>query len=280
MRALSNFLIQNVDVLLEKEQNLTYSWQTRQGRFLRLFTVEKDMEDIELGEINSNILKNVHITEEEVLDVLQVDKSLGPDQVYPGTLWEAREMIAGPLAEIFVSSITTDYDLRRLMSYIDWKPFFDVWQLKGKYPNRGYPKIFRDKTVGEEAKKVFQDAQDMLNALIEAKRLTAKGIIGFWPAQSVGDDIHLFAEDTYPRTGEPIAKFHGLRQQVDKDSISTEQYCCISDFIAPRDSGVPDYIGLFAVACFGAELLSKQYLEKNDDYSSIMVKALADRLVE
>ncbi|XP_067844814.1 methionine synthase isoform X2 [Heptranchias perlo] len=173
-----------------------------------------------------------------------------------------------------------DYDLQRLTSYIDWKPFFDVWQLKGKYPNRGYPKIFKDKTVGEEAKKVFQDAQNMLNTLIEEKRLKARGIIGFWPAQSVGDDIHLFAEDIFPHTGEPVAKFHGLRQQAEKDSISTGLYCCISDFIAPKDSGVPDYIGMFAVACFGAELLSKQYEEDGDDYSSIMVKALADRLAE
>ncbi|XP_041029724.1 methionine synthase isoform X2 [Carcharodon carcharias] len=172
------------------------------------------------------------------------------------------------------------YDLRRLISYIDWKPFFDVWQLKGKYPNRGYPRIFKDKTVGEEAKKVFQDAQNMLYTLIEEKRLTARGIIGFWPAQSVGDDIHLFAEDALPHIGEPVAKFYGLRQQVDKDSISTEKYCCISDFIAPSDSGVLDYIGVFAVACFGAELLSKQYEEEGDDYSSIMVKALADRLAE
>ncbi|XP_038670351.1 methionine synthase isoform X1 [Scyliorhinus canicula] len=173
-----------------------------------------------------------------------------------------------------------DYDLKRLMSYIDWKPFFDVWQLKGKYPNRGYPKIFKDKTVGEEAKKVFQDAQNLLNTLIEEKRLTARGIIGFWPAQSVGDDIYLFAEDTFPHTGEPVAKFHGLRQQADKDTNSTEKYCCISDFIAPSDSVVPDYIGVFAVACFGAGLLSKQYEEDGDDYNSIMVKALADRLAE
>ncbi|GCC22711.1 hypothetical protein chiPu_0001099 [Chiloscyllium punctatum] len=186
-----------------------------------------------------------------------------------------------PVKPTFIGTQSfADYDLRRLMSYIDWKPFFDVWQLKGKYPNRGYPKIFKDKTVGEEAKKLFEDAQDMLNTLVEAKKLTVKGIIGFWPAQSVGDDIHLFAKDTYPRLGEPIAKFHGLRQQVDKNSISTEKYYCISDFIAPKDSGVPDYIGMFAVACFGAELLSKQYEEEGDDYSSIMVKALADRLAE
>ncbi|XP_069787081.1 methionine synthase isoform X3 [Narcine bancroftii] len=173
-----------------------------------------------------------------------------------------------------------NYDLQRLTNYIDWKPFFDVWQLKGKYPNRGFPKIFKDKTVGEEAKKVFQDAQNMMNKLIEEKKLKARGIIGFWPAQSVGDDIYLFANDNFPRTGEPVAKFHGLRQQAEKDTFSTEKYYCISDFIAPLDSGVPDYLGIFAVACFGAELLSKRYEKEGDDYSSIMVKALADRLAE
>ncbi|XP_059841639.1 methionine synthase isoform X1 [Hypanus sabinus] len=186
-----------------------------------------------------------------------------------------------PVKPMFIGTQSfNEYDLWRLTSYIDWKPFFDVWQLKGKYPNRGFPKIFKDKTVGEEAKKLFQDAQNMMNKLIEEKKLKARGIIGFWPAQSVGDDIYLFKEDNFPRKGEPVAKFYGLRQQAEKDSFSTEKYCCISDFIAPRDSDVPDYIGMFAVACFGAELLSKQYEKEGDDYSSIMVKALADRLAE
>ncbi|XP_032881336.1 methionine synthase isoform X2 [Amblyraja radiata] len=133
---------------------------------------------------------------------------------------------------------------------------------------------------GEEAKKVFQDAQNLLKKLIEEKKLKARGIIGFWPAQSVGDDVNLYEEDNFPHIGEPVAKFHGLRQQAKKDSFSAEKYCCISDFIAPRDSGVADYIGMFAVACFGAEQLSKQYEKEGDDYTSIMVKALADRLAE
>ncbi|XP_078261207.1 methionine synthase [Rhinoraja longicauda] len=186
-----------------------------------------------------------------------------------------------PVKPMFIGTRTfNDYNLWRVMSFIDWKPFFDVWQLKGRYPNRGFPKIFKDKTVGEEAKKVFQDAQNLMKKLIEEKKLKARGIIGFWPAQSVGDDVDLYAEDNFPHTGEPVAKFHGLRQQAEKDSFSAEKYCCISDFIAPRDSGVPDYIGMFAVACFGAEQLSKQYETEGDDYSSIMVKALADRLAE
>ncbi|RXM33022.1 Methionine synthase [Acipenser ruthenus] len=186
-----------------------------------------------------------------------------------------------PVRPTFVGSrVFDDYDLHKLVDYIDWKPFFDVWQLRGKYPNRGYPKIFKDKTVGEEAKNVFKDAQKLLNTLIDNKKIQAKGLVGFWPAQSVGDDIHVYAEDVMPRSGEPVAKFHGLRQQVEKDSSSTDPYYCLSDFVAPLQSGVPDYIGLFAVACFGAEELSKEFEKHYDDYNSIMVKALADRLAE
>ncbi|XP_023686661.2 methionine synthase [Paramormyrops kingsleyae] len=172
------------------------------------------------------------------------------------------------------------YDLHRLLGYIDWKPFFDVWQLRGKYPNRGYPKIFKDKTVGEEARKVFDDAQKLLNELIDSQSLQARGLVGFWPAQSVGDDIHVYAQDTVPRSMQPAAKFHGLRQQAEKDSASTDPYVCLSDFVAPRESGIPDYVGLFAVACFGAEDLSRDFEKKGDVYNSIMVKALADRLAE
>ncbi|MBN3297059.1 methionine synthase [Amia ocellicauda] len=186
-----------------------------------------------------------------------------------------------PVRPKFIGTrVFENYDLRRLMDYIDWKPFFDVWQLRGKYPNRGYPKIFKDKTVGQEAMKVFEDAQQLLNTVIESKRLWANGLVGFWPAQSVGDDIHLYAEDIMPRSSEPVAKFFGLRQQAEKDSSSSEPYYCLSDFVAPRQSGIPDYIGMFAVACFGAEELSREFEEQCDDYNSIMVKALADRLAE
>ncbi|XP_029604484.1 methionine synthase isoform X3 [Salmo trutta] len=106
------------------------------------------------------------------------------------------------------------YDLRRLVDYIDWKPFFDVWQLRGKYPNRGYPKIFKDKTVGEEARRVFDDAQRLLNRLIDNKGLWGRGLVGFWPAQSVGDDIQVYEHDVTPRSATPLATFYGLRQQL------------------------------------------------------------------
>ncbi|XP_042097084.1 methionine synthase isoform X4 [Ovis aries] len=186
-----------------------------------------------------------------------------------------------PVKPTFLGTrVFEDYDLQKLVDYIDWKPFFDVWQLRGKYPNRGFPKIFDDKTVGEEARKVYDDAQSMLQALISQKKLQARGVVGFWPAQSLQDDIHLYAEGAVPQASEPIATFYGLRQQAEKDSASSDPYLCLSDFVAPLHSGIPDYLGLFAVACFGVEELSKAYEEECDDYSSIMVKALGDRLAE
>lgn len=186
-----------------------------------------------------------------------------------------------PVKPTFLGTrVFEDYDLQRLVDYIDWKPFFDVWQLRGKYPNRGFPKIFNDKTVGEEAKKVYDDAQNMLKVLISEKKLQARGVVGFWPAQSVEDDIHLYAEGAEPRAAQPIATFYGLRQQAEKDSASADPYLCLADFVAPLHTGVRDHLGLFAVACFGVEELSRAYEEQCDDYSSIMVKALGDRLAE
>ncbi|KAM4693612.1 methionine synthase [Discoglossus pictus] len=173
-----------------------------------------------------------------------------------------------------------NYDLERLRKYIDWKPFFDVWQLRGRYPNRGFPKIFNDKTVGEEAKRVYDDAQKLLQVLIDEKKLEARGIVGIWPAQSIQDDIHLYDNEAALPSSQPIATFYGLRQQAEKDSSSTDPYYCLSDFIASWESGVKDYLGIFAVACFGVEELSKAYEKQGDDYNSIMVKALGDRLAE
>ncbi|XP_061561270.1 methionine synthase isoform X7 [Phycodurus eques] len=173
------------------------------------------------------------------------------------------------------------YDLTKLVQFIDWKPFFDVWQLRGKYPNRGYPKIFNDKTVGSEARKVFDDAQRLLNQMTVNSSLTGRGLVGFWRAQSDGDDINVYNNyDTVHRDSKPISVFHGLRQQVEKEGTCSEPYLCLADFVAPLDSGLADYIGLFAVGVFGAEELSQQFQAEGDDYSSIMVKALADRLAE
>ncbi len=154
---------------------------------------------------------------------------------------------------------------------------FQTWQLRGKYPNRGYPKIFNDDTVGPEAKKLFDEANAMLKDIIRNKSLQARGIIGILPANSVGDDIEVYEDQS---KNEVKAKFFGLRQQAEKEAGSGDSYMCISDFIAPKSTGLTDYIGFFAVSAgFGCDELCEKYKAENDDYSVIMVKALADRLV-
>ncbi|RZK58423.1 MAG: methionine synthase, partial [Pedobacter sp.] len=173
-----------------------------------------------------------------------------------------------------------DYPLAELVPYIDWTPFFHTWELRGSYP-----KIFDDKFVGDEAKKLFDDAQVLLKKVVDEKLLTAKGVIGFWPANSVGDDIELSVEreamsDTKRQT--PNAKpvtIHTLRQQAEK--MAGEPYYALSDFVAPKESGVQDYFGGFAVTTgIGIDELVAEFERNYDDYNSIMIKALADRLAE
>uniref|UniRef100_A0A5S6Q3Q8 Methionine synthase n=1 Tax=Trichuris muris TaxID=70415 RepID=A0A5S6Q3Q8_TRIMR len=172
-----------------------------------------------------------------------------------------------------------DYDLRLLVPYIDWKAFFDIWQLRGKYPNRAFPKLFNDPDVGPEAKVVYADAMNLLKTIVDNSLLHAKAVVGIFPAASYQDDILVFNSDL-DRGGEPAAVLRGLRQQMIKDNES-EPYLCLSDFIPPRDSGVKDYIGMFAVtAGLGLEKLVEKFEKDLDDYRSIMTKALADRLSE
>ena len=153
-----------------------------------------------------------------------------------------------------------------------------MWQLRGRYPNRAYPKIFDDEAVGSEARKVFDDAQALLRRIIDEKLLKGKGVYGIFPANSVNDDdIEVYTDETRTTVQRT---FYGLRQQAEKMDPN-DPYFAIGDFIAPKASNIPDYLGLFAVTCgLGAEELSKQFLDDNDDYNSIMVKALADRLAE
>jgi 5-methyltetrahydrofolate--homocysteine methyltransferase len=192
--------------------------------------------------------------------------------------WTAFE----PVRPAFLGTKTfADYDLSLLFPYIDWKPFFDVWQLRGKYPNRGFPKLFNDKDVGEEAKRVFNDAQSMLEKVTTDQSLKASGIIGFYAAQSSGDDILLYKDEEAAERKDALATLYGLRQQAEKDAADNSPYLCLSDFVAPVESGTVDYVGMFAVSAgFGCEELASQYKETFDDYSSIMIKALADRLAE
>jgi 5-methyltetrahydrofolate--homocysteine methyltransferase len=164
------------------------------------------------------------------------------------------------------------YDLAELARYIDWTPFFHAWELKGTYP-----RILQDNKYGEAARPLFDDAQAMLKQLIEEKWLTANGVVGFWPANSVGDDIELYTDDTRTK---PLTTLHTLRQQMARDA-GARANLALADFVAPRDSGIADYIGGFAVtAGIGEEDVARRFERANDDYSKILVKALADRLAE
>ncbi|BFM07131.1 methionine synthase [Halioxenophilus aromaticivorans] len=178
-----------------------------------------------------------------------------------------------PVKPNFIGTKTfRDYPLAELIDYIDWTPFFITWDLVGKYP-----KIFDDKVVGEAARTLFDDAQALLQKIISENLLTAHAVVGFWPAQSAGDDIQLFSDSANP---EQIATLHHLRQQQHK-TAGEPQFKSLADYIAPRQTGKQDFLGGFAVtAGVGADELAKQYEEKGDDYNSIMVKALADRLAE
>ncbi|MCX2453268.1 methionine synthase [Pedobacter sp. PLR] len=165
------------------------------------------------------------------------------------------------------TKVFEDYPLEDLVPYIDWTPFFHTWELRGSYP-----KIFNDKLVGDEAKKLFDDAQALLKRIVDEKLLTAKGVIGFWPANTVGDDIVLDVE------GKEVT-IHTLRQQAEK--VAGEPYYALSDFVAPKESGVADYFGGFAVTTgIGCDELVAEFEANYDDYNSIMAKALADRLAE
>jgi 5-methyltetrahydrofolate--homocysteine methyltransferase len=164
-----------------------------------------------------------------------------------------------------------DYPLDEIAAYIDWTPFFQTWELTGKYP-----KILSDEVVGEAATSLFNDAQKMLKEVLEGKKLTAKGVAGFYPAVRKGtEDISVFTDDS--RTTEKTV-FHTLRQQGLKGSNLPN--IALADFIAPADSATKDYIGGFAVAIFGAAEIAAEYEKDHDDYKSIMIKAIADRLAE
>jgi len=166
-----------------------------------------------------------------------------------------------------------NYDLSEIAAHIDWSPFFQTWDLAGSYP-----KILDDVVVGVEARKVFADAQAMLKRIVDGKWLRANGVFGLFPANGVndGDDIEIYADAKRNRT---LMTWHNLRQQNRKPTGNPN--LCLGDFIAPRDSGVADYVGAFAVtAGLGMHKRVVQYEKQNDDYNAIMLKALADRLAE
>jgi 5-methyltetrahydrofolate--homocysteine methyltransferase len=165
----------------------------------------------------------------------------------------------------------TSLDLKLLVPYIDWTPFFRSWDLHGKYPA-----LLEDETVGEQAKVLFEDAQTMLQKMITERWVTAKARFGIFPVNTVGDDIEIYSDESRSQI---LGNWITLRQQLKK---SKEQpNIALADFIAPKDSGTIDYMGAFCVTTgFGTEEKAKEFEDVNDDYSSIMVKALSDRLAE
>ncbi len=164
-----------------------------------------------------------------------------------------------------------DFNLAEIAQNIDWTPFFPTWELKGKYPN-----IFKDPKVGQEARKLFDDAQELLQDIVKKKLLKAKGVIGLFAANSIGDDIEVYTDNSRKKV---LAVFHTLRQQQERQD--ERSYYALSDFIAPKDTGVTDYIGGFALTSeTGIEPMVERFKKDHDDYRIIMVKALADRLAE
>jgi len=168
-----------------------------------------------------------------------------------------------------------NFDLTELARYIDWGPFFQTWDLAGPYPA-----ILTDEIVGEQAQRVFADGQAMLKKLVEGRWLSASGVLALYPANSVGDDIEFYTDESRTKVA---MTWYGLRQQTEKQVIDgvTRPSRCLADFVAPKESGIADYAGLFAVtAGLGVEKKEQAFIDALDDYSAIMLKSLADRLAE
>ncbi len=232
------------------------------------------------GELLSDDRKKVYIQNiKDEYELMREQRSKRTASRKTFTLQQARdnaykgdwENYTPPVPAFLGIKVFEDYSLEELSHYIDWTPFFHAWELAGKYP-----KILNDDIIGEEATRLFEDAQEMLKKIVDEKWLQARAVIGFFPANSVGDDIELYTDDG--RT-EVKTVLHHLRQQMAKPSDRPNS--CISDFVAPKDSGKDDYVGAFAVTTgIGIDEHVQRFEADHDDYNSILLKALADRLAE
>jgi len=213
-------------------------------------SIRAEYDELREGYLNRSRDKNFLNIEQARLNKLKLD-------------WEAYT----PITPNFIGTKTIEVTIETLVPYIDWTPFFRTWELFGKYPA-----ILTDEVVGEQAQSVFDDAQEMLAIILKENKLTAKGIYGIFPANTVNDDdIEVLSE--------PKAKFLTLRQQAQKTKGAFN--IALADFIAPKDSGKMDYMGAFCVSTgFGVDEWAAEFEKNLDDYNSIMVKALADRLAE
>ncbi len=223
--------------------------------------------EVHLSKQNDKRFKSIHEARRDKFQI-NLNGSIPPAPKFTGT------------------KVLTDYPLEDLVPYIDWTPFFHTWELRGSYP-----RIFEDKFVGDEAKKLFDDAQELLKRVIDEKLLKANAVFGFWPANAVGDDIVLQVENR-PEDGKSESPgsqpatpnsqptiIHTLRQQAEK--AKDEPYYALADFVAQKETGIQDYFGGFAVtAGIGIDEVVAEFEKNHDDYNSIMIKAIADRLAE
>jgi 5-methyltetrahydrofolate--homocysteine methyltransferase len=184
------------------------------------------------------------------------------------TDWANRKVV---FPSFLGKKVFAEYDLKDLCHYIDWSPFFLAWELKGHFPA-----ILDDAHSGAEARRLYQDAQTLLEDIVRKRLLTARAVIGFFPANSIGDDIEIYSDETRKKT---LAILPSLRQQAVK--FDNRPCYALADFIAPKETGIKDYIGGFAVSAgFGSDALAGKFEAEHDQYKSILVKALADRLAE
>jgi 5-methyltetrahydrofolate--homocysteine methyltransferase len=184
------------------------------------------------------------------------------------TEWHA-DHIAVP--EFTGRRVLDDVPLAKLVPFIDWSPFFHAWEIRGRYPE-----VLNDPVRGEAARELLDNARELLQRIINERLFTARGVYGFFPANSDGDDIIVYADSTRRREA---ARLHTLRQQ--KESQRGKPQLALADFIAPVESGMVDYIGAFALTSgHGAQELARRFEEDHDQYNAIMTKALADRLAE
>ncbi len=176
---------------------------------------------------------------------------------------------APPIPEFFGTQEIQNVSLETLAEYIDWSPFFHAWEIRGRFP-----KLLDDPKHGQQARELYHDAQKMLNHIIKNNLFQARGILGFWPVKRIGDDVQLYSQN-----GQPLTRFHFLRQQHPRTDGAPNY--CLADFIAPHDSPISDSIGAFAVTTgHGVDEAARAYEAKHDDYSALLIKALADRLAE
>ena len=230
-----------------------------------------------VAELLSGAPEFLKATLDEYAGLRQVHSAKKPKEYF--TLEEARalkfhpDFSKYPVSQPNVTGTRyyNDYPLEELRKYIDWTFFFLVWEFKGKYPA-----ILKDPDKGEAARQLLEEANQFLDEIIEKKMIRANGAVGIWPANSVMDDVELYTDESRSQL---LGKFHQLRQQEKKKEALAQ--LCLSDFIAPKETGIPDYCGAFAVtAGIGVAELVQQYKLENNDYKAIMLEALSDRLAE